>query len=336
MKPLRIIHTIDTHTAGEPTRVVISGLPKLSGHSIAQKIDFFRKNYDHLRRALIFEPRGHSNMVGAVITSSTVPKAKFGIFFMCPRGYPMMCGHGTIGAVTALFETGKIQIPPLDKKILIDTALETIEVELEISDAKMASVKIKNVPAFVILRDIDIKIPSFGKITLDISFAGNSFYALVDTVLNKISTERADLSSLIKLGLQIRDEINRTVDTVHPEKPDIKGVSAVDFFGKSNNPKAHFKDIHVYGTGQIDRSPCGNGTCAMLANLYCKHKIGLNQDYIQEGISGDLFYGRILDVVEIGEHTAIVPELKGSAFITGINQLIIDKRDPLKYGFSVQ
>jgi proline racemase len=218
MKPLRIIHTIDTHTAGEPTRVVIAGLPKLSGQSIAQKIDFFKKNYDHLRKALIFEPRGHSNMYGAVITSSAVPKAKFGIFFMCPRGYPMMCGHGTIGAVTALFE---------------------------------------------------------------------------------------------------------------------KGVSAVDFFGKPNNPIAHFKDIHVYGTGQIDRSPCGNGTCAMMANLYSKHKIGLNEDYIQEGISGDLFYGRIVDVVEIGKHTAIVPELKGSAFITGINQLIIDKGDPLKYGFSV-
>ncbi|MGD9046342.1 MAG: proline racemase family protein, partial [Desulfobacterales bacterium] len=220
--------------------------------------------------------------------------------------------------------------------ILIDTALETIEAELEINDTQIASVKIKSVPAFVLLQDIDIKIPSFGKITLDISFAGNSFYALVDTAINKIPTEKTDLSSLIKLGLQIRDEINRTVDTVHPQNPEIKGVSAVDFVGKSNNPTAHFKDIHVYGAGQIDRSPCGNGTCAMMANLYCKQKIGLNQDYIQEGISGDLFYGRILDVLKVGAHTAIVPELKGSAFITGINQLIIDKGDPLKYGFSVQ
>ena len=293
------------------------------------------EHYDFLRTAIIHEPRGHGNMYSAVITPPTVEEAEFGQFFLCPRGYPTMCGHGTMGVVTVMIETGAISYSGSSRTVVIDTPVGMVEAKAEIDDGEVKGVTLKNIPAFLLMSDVSVNVKGFRKIQVDIAFAGNFFYAQVDADKLQLSLDSENKNQLISLGLSIRETINQTISTVHPEDPEIKGVSAVDFFGKPSHPEAHYKDIHVYGTGQIDRSPCGTGTCAKMANLFTKGKLGLNKEYVQEGLSGEIFRGRIVGQTKVGGLTAIIPEVSGTAFITGINQLIIDKNDPLKYGINL-
>lgn len=332
MKAIRSIHAIDSHTMGEPTRVVIGGIPKIPGKTMAEKKKYLETNMDYLRTAIMLEPRGHNDMFGSIITTPTNEEADFGIVFMDGGGYLNMCGHGSIGAVTIAIETGMVSVEEPITEVVMDTPAGMVRAKAKVENGKVKEVSIVNVPAFHYKKDIEVDIPELGKITLDISFGG-SFFAIVDVKQLGIAVEPKNTQLLIDAGLKIRDAINKSVKIEHPVLKHIKTVDLVEIYDEPRNPDAHLRNVVIFGQGQVDRSPCGTGTSAKLATLYSKGKLDVNEYFVYESILGTTFKGRIIDTTKVGDYDAIVPEITGSAYITGFSHFVIDEEDPVKYGF---
>ena len=332
MKFIRSIHAIDSHTMGEPTRIIVGGIPSIPGNSMVDKKLYFKKNLDHLRTALMHEPRGHNDMFGSIITQAVNQKADFGIIFMDGGGYPNMCGHGSIGMATVAVECGMVSVKEPYTEINMETPAGIIKARIKVENGKAKEVSIINVPAFLYKRDLKIIVPDIGEVVLDISFGGN-FFAIVDAKQLRVKVQPSNAQILSKLGIQIRDIVNNTVEISHPEKQYINTVDLVELFDEPTNPKAKFKNVVVFGQGQLDRSPCGTGTSAKLAALYAKGEIKEDEDFIYESITGTVFKGRVIDTAKVGEFNGIIPEITGSAYITAFNHFVIDPEDPLKYGF---
>lgn len=326
------IRTIDTHTMGEPTRIVVEGIPTVPGNSILEKKRYIENNLDYIRTSLLFEPRGHRDMFGAIILPPTVPEADFGVVFMDSGGYLNMCGHGTIGAVTALLETGMLSYRGLEVPVILETPAGLVKVKTEMKNLTVRSVSFQNVPAFLWPEEGRVEIPGIGPITVEIAFGG-SFFGLVDARKLRLELSPRNSQKLAGIGTEIRQLLNAGVKVQHPVKKEINRVDLVEFWHSSTAVGVDCKNVVVFGDGQIDRSPCGTGVCAKMASLFAQGELGLNQDFVSESIIGTRFRGRLLEVTRVGNLPAVVPEITGRAFITGIQEFTLHPEDPLKYGF---
>jgi proline racemase/trans-L-3-hydroxyproline dehydratase len=323
--------TVDSHTMGEPTRIILQGFPKLQGETMIERKKFLEKNYDHYRTALMLEPRGHRDMFGALVTEPISEEADLGVIFMDSGGYLNMCGHGSIGTATVAVETGLVEVTEPYTNVVLEAPAGIIRTKVKVENGRAVEVSILNVPAFLFKQDIEVEVEGYGKIPVDISFGG-SFFALVDTEKIGIAIEHKNLSVLTDLGMKLLKEINEAIEIKHPYL-DITTVDLVEFYGKADNPKADLKNVVIFGEAQADRSPCGTGTSAKLAYLYEKGKIGLGEEFVYESITGSMFRGIATKEIEIDGKKAIIPQITGSAYVTGLNQLILNDYDPQEYGF---
>jgi len=332
MRITRFFSTIDTHTSGEPTRTIIGGLPYIPGKSIFEKMIYFRKNMDWVRTALIFEPRGHTGMSGVILTEPAHPEADMGIIFIEVCGYPLMCGHGIIGVSTAVVETGMIEANEPITYITFDTPAGLTRVKVQVENGVAKWVTFRNIPSFAIENNVGIDIPNAGEIKMDISYGGNVFAILpAADVRVKISPENT--SELIEKGKIIRDAVNAQVKIRHPEIDYVNSCTHVEFYSEPTTKEAHFKNAVFFADSCIDRSPCGTGTSARLASLYAKGELKLNEEFVHESIIGSIFRAKVVKETKVATFSAVVPEVTGSAYVTGINQFFIDPEDPHRYGF---
>jgi len=326
------IHAIDSHTMGESTRIIISGMPIIPGKTMAEKKEYLEKNLDYLRTAVMHEPRGHKDMFGSIITSTTSPEADLGIIFMDGGGYLNMCGHGSIGAATVAVETGMVEVHEPITNIVLEAPAGLVKAQVKVEHGKAKEVSVVNVPSFLYKRDLQVEVPDIGKVTFDISFGG-SFFALVKDSELKVQIEPKNANIISERAMKLRDIINKEIKVQHPTQPHIKTVDLVEVYGDPKSQDANYQNVVIFGSGQVDRSPCGTGTCAKMAALYAKGELKINEVFVYESIINTKFKGRVLEETLVGEFKAIIPEITGSAFITGFNHFVIDEDDPVKYGF---
>lgn len=330
----QIISAIDTHTEGEPTRIVLSGLPPIRGTTMADKWVYVRENMDHLRRALMHEPRGHRDMFGAILTSPCMPEADFGLLYMDSGGFLTMCGHGTIGTVMMLLEMGMVEAKEPETVVIFDTPAGLVKAHAVVEHGKACRAWIENVPAFLLKADVPVEVEGLGEITVDIAFGGN-FFALISSDQIGVPLEPRRVKDLVDIGLRVRDAVNQQVPVEHPIEKHINKVELTEITGPPVHPEAHARNIMIFGEGSVDRSPCGTGTCARMAEMYAKGQLKLGEPFVHESIIGSLFHGELLREVKVGPLTAVVPRIGGTAYITGIQHFVIDPADPMKYGFLV-
>src|SRR5699024_6933699 len=333
MKFQRMFTTIDTHTGGNPTRTVISGLPSLKGETMSDKMLYMQKHYDWIRKFLMNEPRGHSVMSGALLPDPCNPKADIGLIYIETGAYLPICGHDTIGFCTALVEAGFIEIEESNpyQELKVDTPAGLVEVTIEIRDGKAKEVTFKNVPAFL-LKTVEVEVEGIGQVECDIAYGGN-FYGLIDARKLGIKLIEENASEIIHKAIMIRDTINEQEDVTHPEYPFITGLTHIEFYTDPVHPKADAKNTVVVPPGGIDRSPCGTGTCAKLATLFSEKKIKENEMFVHESIVGTLFKSRILDETTMSNYQAFIPEVTGSAWIMGLHRFYYNTEDELREGF---
>lgn len=325
------IRTIDSHTMGEPTRIVYDGFPELSGETMMEKKNYLMEHYDFLRKALMLEPRGHRDMFGALLTEPVHKEADFGVIFMDSGGCLNMCGHGSIGTASMLVETGMVEVKEPYTEVVLDAPSGIIRTKVHVVNGKAVEVSILNVPAFLYMEDQTVEIQGRGEITFDISFGG-SFFALVNAERIGLELEMENIEEITELGMELLKKINGSIKVQHPYL-DIRTVDLVEFYSHTKNEKANMKNCVIFGDAQADRSPCGTGTSAKLAALYAKGELGLHQEFVYESITGSLFRGEAVKEMEVEGRTAIIPQITGSAYITGVNEWILDEEDPLEYGF---
>ncbi len=329
-----IISAVDTHTAGEPTRIVLSGLPPIPGDTMAEKKAYMIEKLDHFRTLLMREPRGHTDMVGAVITSPTTDRGQYGTIFMDNGGYLDMCGHGTIGLITALIEMGMVAAEEPETVVAVDTPAGLVEGRARVKGNRVVEVSLSNVSSFLYARDVELDLPQVGKITIDVSFGGN-FFAMTPAKALGISVHPENIPELIRLGLMVREAVNEKVDIQHPTEKHITTVELTEIYEKPDPTKSYSKNVVIFGEGQVDRSPCGTGTSAAMAMLYGRGRLSLDEEFVNESIIGTRFKGRLAKETSIGDFVAVDPIITGEAFITGIQQFVVDPNDPVKYGFVV-
>lgn len=325
------IKTIDSHTMGESTRIVYDGFPYLPGKTMMDKKNYLMKNYDYLRSALMLEPRGHRDMFGALLTKPVHEEADFGVIFMDSGGCLNMCGHGSIGAASMIVETGMVPVVEPYTEVVLDAPSGIIRTKVHVVDGKATEVSILNVPAFLYKEGLTVELPDIGEVNFDISFGG-SFFALVDAKEIGVPLELQNVEKLTNIGMSLREKINETVEIKHPYL-DITTVDLVEFYDTTENKKANLKNCVIFGDAQVDRSPCGTGTSAKMAALYAKGKMKPGDTFIYESITGSLFKGEIEQEVDVDGKNGIIPKITGSAYITGINNWILDNDDPLERGF---
>lgn len=335
MKFSKMMSAIDTHTAGEAARLVIGGIPKFPGKTMADKKEYLATQKDYLRTAIMHEPRGHNEMFGAFICEPVHDEADYGIIFMDAGGYLNMCGHNTIAAMTAAVETGWVDVEPGQKlvKITQDTPAGLVYGEANLSeDYYVDSVSFENVESFLYKEGVKVDVPEIGELTIDISFGG-SFFALLPAKDLGLEIKPENSSKFSELGIKIRDAVNEQIEIQHPTLEHIKTVDLVEIYGPATSPDATYQNVVVFGDGQVDRSPCGTGTSAKLATLFAKGEMSVGDTFIYESILGTKFKGDIVRTAQVGDYQAIIPRVSGSANINGFNTFLIDPKDPLKDGF---
>jgi proline racemase len=332
MQVTKVINTVESHTMGEPTRIVIGGVPKIPGKTMAEKMEYMEKNMDYLRTMLMLEPRGHNDMFGAIFTDPCIDEADIGVIFMDGGGYLNMCGHGSIGAATCAVEMGIVPIEEPYTNVVLEAPAGIIKAKVKVENGKAKEVSIVNVAAFLYKKDVEVNVPEFGKLTLDVSFGG-SFFALVKASDVGIELIPKNAQKLNELGMKIVHAVNEQVEIQHPILKHIKTVDLCEFYGPAKSEDADVQNAVVFGQGQLDRSPCGTGTSAKLADLYARGELKVGEQIVNESIICTKFTGKILSKAKVGEFDAIIPEITGSAYITGFSQYLIDPDDPVKHGF---
>lgn len=335
----KVFSVIDSHTAGEPARVIVDGLPDIPGKTMAEKKAYIVEHYDHYRTALMFEPRGHNDMFGAFLLPTTVEEADIGIVFMDGGGYLNMCGHNTIAAVAIVLEAGIVlrKEEGATETVILETPAGLVKAIATFDDCgkRVKEVSFDNVESFLYKENQKINLPGVGEITFDISFGG-SFFAILhaDELGLKIVPENA--SKLSDLCMQIMGLVNEQIEIQHPTLPHIKTVDLVEVYDDPTHPEATYKNVVVFGEGQVDRSPCGTGTSAKMATLYARDQLKVGETFVYESILGTLFRGEIVKETEVAGIKAIVPNVTGSAYITGFTNFVLDAKDPVKNGFKLK
>lgn len=327
---------IDAHTCGNPVRVVTTGRPPLNGASMSEKRQHFLREYDWIRKGLMFEPRGHDMMSGSFFFEPQFPENDFGILFIETSGCLPMCGHGTIGAITIGIEEGLIQ-PKTEGKVRMETPAGLVQIEYQQTKGKVEWVRLKNVASYLAAENLIVDCPELGELIFDVAYGGN-FYAIVDPQKNFSGVQDFTASKLIQYSQVVRDRINEKYPNrfVHPENETIRDVSHMQWTGTPIDPNSSGRNAVFYGDKAIDRSPCGTGTSARLAQLYAKGKLEVGDTFIHESFIGSTFEGCVEEEIELKEGKAIIPSIKGWAKIYGHNTITIDPEDdPYAFGFQV-
>jgi proline racemase len=325
------LRTIDSHTAGEPTRLIIGGIPVLPGETVADKRRHLMQEWDHVRLQLTREPRGHRDMLAALVTEPTTPGAAFGLIYMDARRYPYLCGHATIGAVTSLIEAGTVEAVEPDTTVVVDTPSGPMETRARVCEGKVEWVAMQAVPSFVHGEDLPLDVPGLGEISVDTVCVGG-FFAMVSAEQIGVALTVDNADALIELGMTIIRAANEQLTVRHPSRPEVTTVDVTEFYAPGEDPSTGVSAV-VYGESHIDRSPCGTGTSAKMTLLHRRGQLGLNQLYVNAGILGTAFEGRLVAETRVGDLPAVVPEVRGSAQVTGVHEFVLDPRDPFPHGF---
>ena len=334
MRPVnRVIHTVESHTEGMPTRVVVGGVAPIPGNSMFERRAYFLEHMDDLRTLLMYEPRGHSAMSGAILQPSTRPDADWGVLYIEVSGCLPMCGHGTIGVATVLVETGMVEVVEPITTVRLDTPAGLVTVDVQVAHGKAENVTITNVASFTLGLDQKVNVPGFGEVTYDMAYGGN-FYAIIDADQVGIEFKRENGQRFLDAGLAISDAINAQNPPVHPENPEIKLCHHVDFISPGSNA-LHWKNAMAIHPGRFDRSPCGTGTSARMAQMVTRGLMKDSDTLINESWIGSQFQGRIAGRAKVGTFDAIIPTITGRAWVMGTAQWRLDPQDPFPAGFLV-
>jgi len=337
VKDATIITTLDTHAAGEPLRIITGGLPEIQGTTILERRRYMLEYLDYIRRALMWEPRGHYNMYGCVVTEPVTPEADLGVLFMHNEGYSTMCGHGIIALVTALLETGAFPAKGRHTPVNLDTPAGLVRATAHFdNNGHVKQVSFLNVPSFLYARDVVLELPEYGRLLVDIAFGG-AFYAFIPAEQVGLKVMPENTPQLVVAAEAIKKAVNRTISILHPIEPDLSFVYGTILTDLPENPAHHSRNVCVFANSEVDRSPTGTGVSARLALHHAKGEIVDNQQIVIESILGaaSSFAGRVIGRTHVGLYEAIIPEVSGSAFITGRHEFVIEPRDELGRGFLV-
>ncbi len=330
-----VITTIDTHVAGEPLWIITGGLPPLSGRTILEKRRFMQQHFDHIRKALMWEPRGHGDMYGAVLTQHVTPEADLGVLFMHNEGYSTMCGHGVIALVTTLLETGAIAPKGQQTPVNLDTPAGLVRATAHLTgEGHVERVSFLNVPSFVFARDIKLDVPEYGRVNVDIAFGG-AFYAFLPVAQVGLSISPQHAHQLAVAGDTITKAVNAILPVKHPIEEDLSFLYGTIFTGLPEETAHHSRNVCIFADAEVDRSPTGTGVSARLALHYAKGEIIEGQEIVIESILGkdSTFSGRVVELSNAGPYPAVIPEVSGKAFVTGRSEFILDPGDILGQGF---
>ncbi len=324
---------VDAHTCGNPVRVVMGGGPPLSGASMSEKRQHFLAEFDWIRTGLMFEPRGHDMMSGSILYPPARPDCDIAILFIETSGCLPMCGHGAIGTVTVAVEEGLVR-PGTPGVLRLETPAGLVVAEYEQKGEYVESVRLTNVPSFLHSTGLEAECPGIGPIKVDVAYGGN-FYAIVEPQAGYRDMADFTAGDLMRMSPVLRKNLNAKYTFQHPENSTIKGLSHILWTGAPNAAGAHARNAVFYGDKAIDRSPCGTGTSARMAQLAAKGRLKVGDQFVHESIIGSLFKGRVVEAAKVGNYEAIVPSVEGWARVTGYNTIFIDDRDPYKHGFQV-
>ena len=325
---------IDAHTCGNPVRLVTSGHPQLNGQTMSEKRLDFLARFDWIRQALMFEPRGHAMMSGAFLYPPCSANADASVLFIETSGCLPMCGHGTIGTVTAALEAGLLQ-PKVPGQLVLDVPAGQVQVTFQRDGDKVTSVKIRNVASFLAIKDGEIEVPGLGQIRFDVAYGGN-FYLIVEPQANFPGLEHWTAADVLRYSPLVRTVANQHYSCVHPLDASIQGISHVQWTGKPKTPGSDAANAVFYGDGAIDRSPCGTGTSARMAQLYARGQLKVGDRFVHESIIGSQFTGVVEAATEVAGLPAMIPSIAGWAQVYGANQIRVDDSDPYAFGFEVR
>jgi proline racemase len=336
-KDTLVMTTLDVHAAGEPLRIITGGLPELEGDTILERRRFMQQHYDHIRRTLMWEPRGHYNMYGCALTPPVTPEADLGVIFMHNEGYSTMCGHGVIALVTALVETGTLPAKGTQTPVNLDTPAGLVRATAHLDGAgQVERVSFLNVPSFVYARDVEIAVPGWGTLRVDVAFGG-AFYAFLNAEDVGLTVRPEQMAQLVAAGEAVKKAVNEVLPIKHPVEEDLGFLYGTILIGPAEIPDHHSRNICVFADAEVDRSPTGTGVSARLAIHHARGEIAEGQQVIIESIlgAGSAFGGRVVGRARVGNYEAIIPEVSGSAFITGRQEFFLDPRDTLGRGFLI-
>lgn len=327
------IRVIDSHTGGEPFRIVIDGLPAIPGETVLERRRFASTHLDHYRRLLMWEPRGHADMYGALLGSPTEPRSDLAVLFIHNAGFSTMCGHGIIALTKVVIETGIVSFASPNVTLKIDTPAGTITATTEIRDGAVGSVSFRNVPSFVSGLDQQVSVPGYGKVGYDLAFGG-AFYAFVEAA--KIGVSLSDANGLIDAGRAIKRAITEGGEVTHPFEDDLSFLYGVIFTGPAENPDHTSRNVCVFADGELDRSPTGTGVSARVAIAVARGALGVGETMSVESIVGSVFTGMAVEETRFGHLDSVIPEISGTAHIVGKSEYWIDPDDEIGAGFFIR
>ena len=328
----RSISTIDAHAAGEPLRIVTGGVPRIPGATILEKRRWVRDELDDVRRALMWEPRGHADMYGCYVTEPVTAPADVGVIFMHNEGYSDMCGHGIIALATVLVAHAMVPRREPETRVGIDSPAGFIEAFVGWDGRRAGAVRFRNVPSFLLHRDLTVDTESLGRVRVDVAFGG-AFYAYLDAAQVGLEVRPEALRALVQAGDEIKHALMSTHDIRHPLEPELRGVYGTILHGAPRHPDSDQANVCVFADRQVDRSPTGTGTAGRVAQLVARGELALGGTLVNESIIGTVFRGTALETTRVGAIEAVVPEISGRAGITGYNRWMIDPHDPVGEGF---
>ncbi len=351
--PMVRLKTIDAHAAGEPLRLIVDGFPSPRGKTMLAKREWVKANADQLRRALMLEPRGHADMYGALLTEAVSDEAHAGILFMHNEGYSTMCGHGIVAVTTIALERGIIMPGGDGATVVYDSPAGQIRARARIKPVaadssngsrgadkadggearRVESVSFLNVPSFVFEGGLSVKIGT-RQIRADVAFGG-AFYAIVDCEAVGLPIDVAHLPELRRVGMEIKHAIDAGITVAHPLEPGLAGIYGTIFTGPPSDEQADLRNVTIFADAEVDRSPCGTGTAAVMAVVDAMGLLGADRPFVHESLIGTRFTGRVASRTTVGDFEAIVPEIEGSAWITGEHTFLVDEDDPLREGFRI-
>lgn len=331
MRTRKVFHAVDSHTEGMPTRVITGGVGVLPGATMNDKRLHVMNERDDLRTLLMFEPRGHSSMSGSILQPSTRPDCDWGVVYIEVSGCLPMCGHGTIGTATVLVETGMVEVTEPITTIRLDVPAGVVEAQVHVADGRAKAVTIRNVPSYVVGLDRTVHVPGVGEVQYDLAFGGN-FYAIVPIERLGIPFERSEKQRMLDVSLAMMEAINEADLPVHPENPAIRECHHV-YLEAPGSTAQHSRHAMAIYPGWFDRSPCGTGTSARMAQLYARGELALDTDFVNESFIGTHFVGRLVEETTVAGIPAVVPTITGRAWITGTAQYMLDPDDPFPAGF---
>jgi proline racemase len=337
VKDSTVIITLDTHAAGEPLRILTGGLPEIQGATMLERRRYMLEHLDYIRRAFMWEPRGHFNMYGCVVTEPVTQEADLGVLFMHNEGYSTMCGHGIIALVTALLETGAFPAKGRHTRVNLDTPAGLVRATAHLdNNGHVEQVSFLNVPSFLYAQDVELDLPEYGRLFVDVSFGG-AFYAFLSAEQVGLKVTPEDTLKLALAAEAIKKAVNDTISILHPIQSDLSFIYGTIFTDLPENPAHHSRNVCVFANSEVDRSPTGTGVSARLALHSAKSEIQDGQQIVVESILGEAstFGGRVVGRTKVGSYEAIIPEVSGTAFITGRHEFVIDPRDELGRGFLI-